>query len=97
MQPTEKEQPPEQLIKSGLDAVIVFDCEREMALQRAIGRRFDNVNDKMYHIQHQPPLTTSAPLCERLLPIDDDSNMESTLIDRMIALDSHKNSLENWL
>jgi len=54
------------LIKSGLDAVIWFDCSRDECMRRALGRRYDPVNEKVYHIEDQPPLTTNAPLCERL-------------------------------
>ena len=56
-------------------------------MRRALGRRFDNVNEKIYHIEDQPPLTTNAPLCERLLPMDEEDNSEATLIDRWISFD----------
>ena len=61
------------MIKSGLDAVIWFDASREECIRRALGRRFDNVNEKMYHIEDQIPLTTNAPLCERLLPMEEEN------------------------
>jgi hypothetical protein len=49
--PSDRVEPPVQLIKSGLDAVIWFDTARQECLRRAVGRRFDNLNEKMYHIQ----------------------------------------------
>jgi hypothetical protein len=48
---TEKEAPPVQLIKSGIDGVMWFECNLENTLSRAIGRMFDQTNEKMYHIQ----------------------------------------------
>lgn len=85
------------LIKSGLDAVIWLETSREECMRRALGRRYDSVNEKMYHIQDQPPLTTNAPLCERLTPMDVDEESEATLIDRWLAFDQHGNALEKWL
>lgn len=46
-------------MKSGLDAVLWFDLSREECMRRALGRRYDSVNEKMYHIEDAPPLTTS--------------------------------------
>jgi len=51
VQSTSKEEPPVELIKSGLDSVIWFDSTLENCLNRAVGRRFDQTNEKMYHIQ----------------------------------------------
>lgn len=67
-------------------------------MRRALGRRYDAVNEKMYHIVDVPPLTTSkillllyvplgAPLCERLVPMNEEDNSEGTLIDRWISFD----------
>jgi hypothetical protein len=84
------------LIRSGIDAVIWFDASRDECSRRALGRRYDNVNEKIYHIQDQPPLTTGAPLCERLAPMDEMENSEATLIDRWMSFDHSAKSLENW-
>jgi hypothetical protein len=70
VQPNARELPPQELIKSGVDAVIWFQSTRKECQRRAIGRRYDGFNEKMYHIEDQPPLTTCAPLCERLKPMD---------------------------
>ncbi len=86
-----------QLIKSGIDGVMWFECGLENTLRRAVGRRFDQTNEKMYHIQLEQPPTTNAPLCERLVPMDEESNSEATLIDRWVAFDAHSRSMENWL
>ncbi|CDW76374.1 sperm flagellar protein 2 [Stylonychia lemnae] len=97
VQPNAKEVPPKKLLKSGLDAVIWIDCSRDECMRRALGRRFDNVNEKVYHIEDQTPLTTNAPLCERLQPMDEEDNSEATLIDRWISYDQNAQGLENWL
>jgi len=49
-------------MKSGLDAVLWFDLSREECMRRALGRRYDSVNEKVYHIEDAPPLTTSILL-----------------------------------
>jgi len=51
VQPTGKEEPPKKLIRSGIDAVIWIDCSREECMRRALGRRYDPVNEKVYHIE----------------------------------------------
>jgi hypothetical protein len=87
VQPSPKDKPPKTLIKSGLDAVIWFDLTREECMRRALGRRIDPEDEKIYHIEDIPPPTNQAPLCERLLPMEDDNNAEATLIDRWISFD----------
>lgn len=49
--PVEKEDPPKVLIKSGVDSVIWFKTSRPECLRRALGRRFDPINEKVYHIE----------------------------------------------
>ena len=41
VQPSGKEEPPKMMIKSGLDAVIWFDCPLKECQRRADGRRVD--------------------------------------------------------
>lgn len=41
VQPNAKEQPPNMLIPSGIDAVLWFDTKPRECLRRAIGRRID--------------------------------------------------------
>lgn len=84
-------------MKSGIDAVIWFDTSRDECIRRAIGRRYDNINEKIYHIEDLPPLTTNAPLCERMVKMDEEHNSESTLIDKWISFDSNSVALERWL
>jgi hypothetical protein len=97
VQPTEKEQPPKVLIKSGLDGVVWFDLSREQCMNRAIGRLFDPETGKVYHIDDVKPPTDQAPLCERLVAMDEEPNLEATLIDRWMSFDQGATSLENWL
>jgi hypothetical protein len=66
-------------------------------MRRALGRRYDPVNEKVYHIEDQPPLTTNAPLCERLVDMDEEDCCEATLIDKWIAFDQGAPGLEKWL
>jgi hypothetical protein len=97
VQPTAKEEPPKTLIKSGLDAVIWFDLSREECMRRALGRRFDPETQKVYHVEDVPPPTNQAPLCERLVAMDEDHNSESSLVDRWMSFDQGSKALELWL
>jgi len=85
--PTAKEADPRVLIKSGLDAVIWIDTDRFECMRRAYGRRFDNINEKMFHVEDILPPTTMAPLCERMKPIENPTEAEAILIDRCLAFD----------
>ena len=66
-------------------------------MRRALGRRFDPEEQKMYHVEDIPPPTDQAPLCERLVPMDEENNIEATLIDRWISFDQGSKALENWV
>ena len=96
VQPNEKEKPPVLLMKSGMDALLWLESSREECMRRALGRRYDFVNDYIYHLQDQPPLTTNAPLCERLRSLDEDDNHQSTLIDRWLAFDQSTTGMQRW-
>lgn len=91
VQPNPKPKPPQTLIKSGLDAVIWFDCSIKESLRRADGRRIDaaceDENAFIFHVDDQKPPTNEAPLCERLIHIKDDANCTGTLIDRYVSFD----------
>jgi hypothetical protein len=50
VQPNAKEKPAILLLKSGLDSLVWFDVERDECIRRALGRRYDQVNDNIYHI-----------------------------------------------
>lgn len=66
-------------------------------MRRALGRRFDPEESKMYHVEDIPPPTDQAPLCERLVVMDEDHNTEATLVDRWISFDQGRKALEHWL
>ena len=84
-------------MKSGVDSVVWFDTNREECMRRALGRRYDSVNDNVYHIEDCPPLTTNAPLCERLTQMDQEDESEATLIDKWMAFDQGSKGMENWM
>jgi hypothetical protein len=97
VKPTMKVPPPKTLIPSGIDAVIWFDCSRDECLRRALGRRIDEKNNIIYHIQDNPPSIEQSPLCEIIVPIDDESESMAPLLDRWVAFDQTKSGLEKWL
>ena len=92
VQPTGKEAPPKVLERSGLDAVIWFNCSTKEVQRRADGRRID-VEEMgksaitFYHVDDVVPPTNEAPLCERLEPIDEDNNHTSSIVDRIVSFD----------
>lgn len=103
VQPTAKEEPPKMLIRSGLDAVIWFNCPIKECQRRADGRRVDvqeldsDQAVTFYHVDDAEPPTDAANLCERLEPIDEDSNHASALVDRVVSFDQQERSLRKWL
>jgi len=102
VQPTAKEPPQKSLIRSGLDAVIWFDCPLKECQRRADGRRIDcdelgKSTQTFYHVNDAKPPSDEAPLCERLEPVDEDWNHTSSLVDRVVSFDMQQNSLKNWL
>ena len=97
VQPNPKTQPPVTLIPSGLDAVLWFDCPIEECLRRADGRRFDSEHpESPYHLEDNVPPVTTAPLCERLMPLSEDNNCVNTQVDRFVAFDQTTNSMQRW-
>lgn len=102
VQPTAKEEPPKLLIKSGLDAVVWFNCPLRECQRRADGRRIDveeldKPSQTFYHVNDQVPPLNCAPLCERLEPIDEDRNHTSALVDRVVSFDQQETSMRKWL
>ena len=74
-----------------------FDLSREQCMNRALGRLIDPETGKVYHIDDVKPPNNEAPLCERLVSMDEDQNLEATLIDRWMSFDQASGSLNNWL
>jgi len=102
VKPTGKELPPKTLIRSGLDAVIWFDCPLKECQRRADGRRIDcdeigKSETTFYHVNDRVPVTNCAPLCERLEPMDEDWDHSSSLVDRVVSFDMQEMSLRKWL
>lgn len=90
------------LIKSGLDAVVWFNCPLKECQRRADGRRLDveeigKSNQTFYHVNDVLPPSNEAPLCERLEPIDEDSNHTSSLVDKVVSFDQTETSMRKWL
>lgn len=96
-QPTPKEDPPKVLIKSGLDAILWMEADRFECMRRAYGRRYDHINEKMFHVEDILPPATMAPLCERMKPIENPTETEAILIDRCLAFDQATKGMKRWL
>ena len=102
VQPTGKEEPPKMLTKSGLDAVVWFECPIKEVQRRADGRRID-VNEigksesTIFHVDDVLPPSNQAPLCERLEAVDEDCNHTSSIVDRIVSFDQQSSSLRKWI
>ena len=86
------------LSRSGLDAVIWLNCSVKECQRRADGRRLDveelgKSRQTFFHVDYELPPFDVAPLCERLEPIDEDSNHASSIIDRVVSFYQQKLSL----
>lgn len=89
-----------ELIRSGLDCVVWFNCSIEECLRRADGRRVDSAETGPkrtdYHVDDRPPTFDKSPLCERLIHVEDDQNSTAGLIDRFVSFDQASKSLKAW-
>lgn len=47
----------------------------ETCLRRAFGRRYDNHNHSLYHLDTNPPPVDNAPLIERVKPLYEIDNL----------------------
>jgi len=66
-------------------------------MRRAYGRRYDMINEKMFHVEDIVPPTTMAPLCERMKPMENPTEAEAILIDRCLAFDQAAKGMKGWL
>lgn len=96
IEPSEKPNIRDTLIESGLDAVLWLETSREECRRRALGRRVDVLTENEYHIDDNPPPTTNAPLCERLMPVIEPERAEEVIPDKHLAFDKHTNRLQQW-
>lgn len=79
-----------------MDAVLLLETDRNECKRRALGRRFDEVSNNEYHIDDNPPPTTNAPLCERLMPVIEPERAEEVIPDKHLAFDKQRKRLSDW-
>jgi hypothetical protein len=84
------------LINSGLDSILWLEANRKECRRRALGRRIDIENDTQFHIDDNPPPTTQAPLCERLMPMIEPERAEEVIPDKHLSFDLNSDQLLNW-
>lgn len=95
--PSDKPLPPSKLIESGLDQVIWLETDTKECRRRALGWWVDIENDTEFHIDDNPPPTTQAPLCERLMPVIEPDKAEEIIPDKHLAFDLESKKLDEWL
>ena len=96
IEPSDKPNIRDTLINSGLDSVLWLETSREECRRRALGRRVDLANDTEYHIDDNPPSTTSPPLCERLMQVIEPERAEEVIPDKHLAFDKNTKRLRQW-
>ena len=89
---------------SGLDAVLVLCLtEREVgrdesaALKRALGRRMDPTNGRIYHLDDDPPPSNDPGLVARLVEVKDTANDAAQIQRRLSAFNDTVRPLDDWL
>jgi adenylate kinase family enzyme len=82
-------------LPSGVDLVLRLDVDNEAATRRALGRRFDPVDNKYYHIERRIP-DEDAPVKERLVMLEDDFDLEAKLPEHFSGYTEHEIDLETW-
>ncbi|CAI2385760.1 unnamed protein product [Moneuplotes crassus] len=96
IEPSDKPNIDDTLQESGLDAVLWLDTKREECRRRALGRRIDLTNDTEFHIDDNPPPTTSPPLCERLMQVTEPERAQEVIPDKHLAFDNNTPRLRQW-
>lgn len=85
-------------LMSGLDAVVVCGLSDEpLALKRALGRRRDPSNGRIYHLEFDAPPATDPGLSARLVPVHDSSNDAQQIQKRLAAHADLAAPLDDWL
>eukprot|EP00878_Enallax_costatus_P017746 GHUV01018646.1.p1 GENE.GHUV01018646.1~~GHUV01018646.1.p1 ORF type:complete len:277 (+),score=106.96 GHUV01018646.1:524-1354(+) len=85
-------------LRSGLDAVIVLGCDDEsLAVKRALGRRLDPVTGRIYHLDFDPPPSSTPGLSERLVEVSGPENDTTQVPQRLASYAAAAGALSEWL
>lgn len=78
------------LIPSAVDLFIYLNTSTLEAARRSFGRKRDPNTNIEYHLQYNPPLIDEniGYICERLIPITDNENSESSFVTRCVSFEN---------
>lgn len=82
-------------LPSALDLVLRLDVAPATAAARALGRRRDPVTGLLYHVETNQP-DSDTPFKERLLPLEEDKDVEARLAEGYAQYDDRVQELETW-
>lgn len=80
---------------SGIDLVVRFEADNEVAARRALGRREDPVTKAQFHVEFQQP-DDDSPNKERLVRLVDQLHIEAKLPESFCAFEDQENDLNMW-
>ncbi|CAD8115667.1 unnamed protein product [Paramecium sonneborni] len=83
--------------ESGVGICVYLEMpSNEMCLRRAIGRRYDNHNHSLYHLDTNPPPVDNAPLIERIKSLYEVDNLQQQISDKNSYFMTQIQGLQNW-
>ena len=95
--PREQQERKQHKFKSGLDYVFWVQTPKEECLRRCLGQRVDPNTGLCYHVDDDPPPTSTAPLVEGLQVVDKWTQHRGAVIDRMVGFDRNMVALSEFL
>ncbi|CAD8083642.1 unnamed protein product [Paramecium primaurelia] len=97
VKPNEYHKIPRTKQESGVGICMYLEMpSNEMCLRRAIGRRFDNHNNSLYHLDSNHPPIDNAPLIERIKPLYEVGNLQQQISDKNSYFMTQIGGLKNW-
>ncbi|CAD8205275.1 unnamed protein product [Paramecium octaurelia] len=97
VRPNEYQIVPRTKQESGVGVCVYLEMpSNEMCLRRAIGRRYDNHNHSLYHLDTNPPPVDNAPLIERIKPLYEVDNLQEQISDKNSYFMTQIEGVRNW-
>ncbi|CAD8194779.1 unnamed protein product [Paramecium octaurelia] len=83
--------------ESGVGVCVYLEMpSNELCLRRAIGRRYDNHNHSLYHLESNTPPVDNAPLVERIKPLYEVDNLQQLISDKNAYFMTQIQGIQNW-
>lgn len=82
--------------KSGIDHLMLLNCEKYECLRRCFGRRTDPVTGLEYQVEDDQPPFNSSPLIERLENVNKNGEHRGCIADRIAQFESCRKQVRDW-